>query len=332
MRKEIGLAILLIVICSTVAFLNPRFISATNMENQAQLIGIFGIFSIGLGMIIITGGIDLSVGSAFALQGVVLSILLVRQQWPWPLAVLAVVAGMVALGIFHGLLITKLRLQPFIVTLCALLIYRGMARDIANDATMGFGSKSFGLLRQLATGHIGDVPMPFVLMIIVAVIMYVVLHRSVYGRYLYAVGQNEEAARYSGINTHLVIGSVYALSMFLAAISGILLAFYTNDVLPSNHATFYELYGIAAAVVGGCSLRGGEGSVLGIVLGTILLQILQNIVEIERIKSARNFEVLGSVILLGAILDEILRTRLARRKSAVGQMNAPASGTAPESQ
>lgn len=323
MRKEIGLAVLLIIICSIVAFLNPRFISATNLENQAPLIGIFGIFGIGAGMVIITGGIDLSVGSAFALEGVVLSILLVQEKWPWPLAVLAVVAGMVALGVIHGFLITKLRVQPFIVTLCGLLIYRGMARDIAKDATKGFGSQNFGLLRPLASGHLGSVPMPFVLMIIVAVIMYFVLHRSVYGRYLYAVGQNEEAARYSGINTNLVIGSVYALAMFLTAISGILLAFDTNSIQPSGTGTFYELYGIAAAVVGGCSLRGGEGSILGIVLGTILLQILQNIVEMERIPSARNFEVLGGVILIGAILDEILRARLARRKTALSQANVP---------
>jgi ribose transport system permease protein len=147
--------------------------------------------------------------------------------------------------------------------------------------------------------------------------MWVALHHSVYGRYLYAVGRNEEAARYSGINTKLVIGSAYALSMFLTAISGILLAFYTNSISPSSHGSFYELFGIAAAVVGGCSLRGGEGSILGIILGVVLLQVLQNIVNLEGIKSSRTYEFLGGVILAAAILDQLFGARLAQRRTAV---------------
>ncbi|MGD0464083.1 MAG: ABC transporter permease [Tepidisphaeraceae bacterium] len=329
MKKELGIGALLLIVCATVAFMNPRFISPTNLRNQGQLIGMYGIFSIGLGIIIITGGIDLSVGSMFALEGVALSILLVERHWPWPLAVLAVIAGVVMLGVWHAFLITKIRIQPFIVTLCGLLIYRGLARDLANDETKGFGSNNFGLLRTLASGSvgkvfsplagsfIGNVPTPFVLLLIVALIMWVALHHSVYGRYLYAVGRNEEAARYSGINTKLVIGSAYALSMFLAAISGILFAFYTNSISPSSHGSFYELFGIAAAVVGGCSLRGGEGSILGIILGTVLLQVLQNIVNLEGIKSSRTYEFLGGVILAAAILDEIFGARLAQRPAAV---------------
>jgi ribose transport system permease protein len=153
-------------------------------------------------------------------------------------------------------------------------------------------------------------------MLVIAVIMWIALHHSVYGRYLYAVGRNEEAARYSGIRTQWVIGSAYVLSMFLASISGILFAFYTNSISPSSHGSFYELFGIAAAVVGGCSLRGGEGSILGILLGTILLQVLQNIVNIEGIKSSRTYEFLGGVILLAAILDQFFGARLAHRRMA----------------
>jgi ribose transport system permease protein len=329
MKKELGIGGLLLILCVTVAFINPRFISPANLRDQGQLIGMYGIFSIGLGIIIITGGIDLSVGSVFALEGVVLSILLVQRHWHWPLAVLAVVAGVVMLGVFHAFLITRIRIQPFIVTLCGLLIYRGLARDIADDETKGFGSNNFGMLRTLASGSvaevfkplagtwIGSVPMPFVLLLVVALIMWVALHHSVYGRYLYAVGRNEEAARYSGINTKLVIGSAYALSMFLTAISGILLAFYTNSISPSSHGSFYELFGIAAAVVGGCSLRGGEGSILGIILGVVLLQVLQNIVNLEGIKSSRTYEFLGGVILAAAILDQLFGARLAQRRTAV---------------
>jgi ribose transport system permease protein len=144
-------------------------------------------------------------------------------------------------------------------------------------------------------------------MIIVGVIMWVVLHRSVYGRYLFAVGSNEAAAHYSGINSRTVIASAYVLSGLLAGIAGVVLAFYTNSISPSSHGNFYELYGIAAAVLGGCSLRGGEGSVIGIIIGATLLQVLQNLVNLLGIPSSLNFAVMGAVILVGVIADQLLQ-------------------------
>jgi ribose transport system permease protein len=328
MKKELGIGGLLLALCVTLAVIpNSHFLSLANLRNQAQLIGMFGIFSIGMGIIIITGGIDLSVGSVFAIQGVMLSILLVEKHWPWPLATLAVIVGVVLLGVIHGFLIARVHLQPFIVTLCGLLIYRGLARFIADDETKGFGASNFGLLRPIAAGNVGPVPTSFIILIVVSVVMYVVLHRSVYGRYLFAVGRNEEAAKFSGINTNLVIGSAYALSMLLAAISGIILAFYTNSISPSGHGAFYELYGIAAAVLGGCSLRGGEGSILGILLGTALLQVLQNLVNLLGIPSSLNFAVMGTVILLGVLTDELLGRRVARRGVAARPASAPLPAT-----
>src|SRR5205807_7480556 len=136
---------------------------------------------------------------------------------------------------------------------------------------------------------------------------------TIYGRYLYAVGRNEEAAKYSGINTRLVVAGAYVLSGGLAALAGILIAFYTNSVSPSSHGNFYELYGIAAAVLGGCSLRGGEGSIVGIVLGTILLQILQNLVNLLGIPSSLNFAVMGGVILIGVLADQQLNAYRERK-------------------
>jgi ribose transport system permease protein len=153
--------------------------------------------------------------------------------------------------------------------------------------------------------------MPFVLLIIVGAIMWVVLHRSVYGRYLFAVGSNEAAAHYSGINSRAVIASAYVLSGLLAGIAGVVLAFYTNSISPSSHGNFYELYGIAAAVLGGCSLRGGEGSVIGIIIGATLLQVLQNLVNLLGIPSSLNFAVMGAVILVGVIADQLLQRRSA---------------------
>jgi ribose transport system permease protein len=217
----------------------------------------------------------------------------------------------------YGFLITRVRLQPFIVTLCGLLVYRGLARFIADDEAKGFGNEGFGILRELATGTVFGVPMPFVVLVVIAVIMWVVLHRSVYGRHLFAVGRNEDAARYSGINSRRVIASVYVVSAALTDIAGILIAFYTNSISPSGHGNFYELYAIAGAVLGGCSFRGGEGSVIGIVIGTALLQVLQNLVNLLGIPSSLNFAVMGAVILVGVLVDQILMQRRQRRLAKV---------------
>jgi len=304
---------MLVILCIVVTILNPLFLSGMNLQNTARLVGMFSIFSIGVGVVIITGGIDLSVGSLFALFGVLLSFMLMRWGWPWPLAIAAILLIAVAVGVFHGFLVTKMHLQSFIVTLCGLLFYRGLARYIAEDQTLGFGyCTGFETLQKLTTGQILGVPMPFVLLIIISFIMWVVLHRSIYGRYLFAVGRNEEAARFSGINTSLVIASSYVVSALMAGFGAILLAFYTNSISPSSHGNFYELYAIAAAVLGGCSLRGGEGSIIGIVIGAALLQVLQNLVNLLGIPSSLNFAVMGTVILIGVITDQILGRRKAK--------------------
>jgi ribose transport system permease protein len=334
MRKELGTFILLVVLCVVVAAINPRFVGGANLQNMARLIGMYGIFSIGTGVVIITGGIDLSVGSVFALLGVLLSMMLVSWHWPPVLAILAVMCVAVGLGLLHGLLVTRLRVQPFIVTLCGLLFYRGLARFIADDETKGFGTgQGFEWLTRLATGSPFGIPAPFILLVVISAVMWVVLHRSIYGRYLFAVGRNEDAARYSGINARDIIASAYVVAGLTAGISGILLAFYTNSVSPSSHGNFFELYGIAAAVLGGCSLRGGEGSVIGILIGTALLQVLQNLVNLLGIPSSLNFAVMGAVILIGVIADQLLKRRqplAAARESSGGTATPPrmAAGSA----
>lgn len=322
-KKELGLLVLVLVIGAVTAALNPRFLSGVNLLNMANLIGLFGVFSIGQGLVIITGGIDLAVGSVFALLGVVFIDLLANHGVSWPVALALVLLGGVAIGLLHGVLVTRAGLQPFVVTLCGLLIYRGAARYYTGDATIGFGyAEGLDALTWLASGRSFGVPNPFLVLVAVGLVVGVVLHRSVFGRYLYAVGRNEEAARYSGIRTGLVVTGAYVLSGALAGLSTVLLVFYTNSVSPSSFGNFYELYAIAAAVLGGCSLRGGEGSVLGIVLGTVLLQILQNLVNILGIPSSLNFAVMGGVILLGALADR----QLARRR--VAPAVAPARATA----
>jgi len=315
MKKELGIFVLLIVLCIIVAVVNPNFLLPINLQNLARQIGAFGIFSIGLGLVIITGGIELSVGSMMALLGVLLSMMLTEWHLGVIPAILLVILISMSLSLMHGLLITKLNMQPFIVTLCGLLFYRGLARFITNDETKGFGTvPGLDFLRYVANGNLLGIPMPFVLLILIAIITWILLHRSVYGRYLFATGRNAEAARYAGINTNGIITTAYVVAGALTAVSAIIFAFYTNSVSPANHGNAYELYGIAAAVLGGCSLRGGEGSVVGILIGTALLQVLRNLVNLLGIPSSLDFAVMGAVILLGVMADQILTERRNRRQ------------------
>jgi ribose transport system permease protein len=325
-KKDLGLLVLIIVVGLIVYLRNPLFLSPNNIANTANLIGLFGLFSIAQGFVIITGGIELSAGSMIALLGVLFVDMVGRLGIPWPIAAGVVMVLGLILGLAHGLLITRLKMQPFVVTLCGLLIYRGVARGYTADATAGFpfGSEYPGLDFFVARPF--GIPTSVYVLAVVAVIAWFVLHRSVFGRYLFAVGKNEEAARFSGIRTTFVITSAYVICAGLTALAAIFLAMYTRSVQPSGHANFYELYAIAAAVLGGFSLRGGEGSIIGVILGTILLQILQNLVNLLGIPSSLNFAVMGTVILIGVLVDqqfglyrERRRTQEAARFSAQGK-------------
>ena len=314
-KKDIGLFLLILVVSAAVALKNPLFLSPINLANTANLIGLFGIVAIGQAIVIITGGIELSVGSIICLLGVLFVDFLVTYELSWPVVVLLMLVFGVLIGLLHGLMITRLGLQPFIVTLCGLLIYRGAARFYTADATAGFKfGQSFPTLEALTIGRIGGVPVSFLAMLVIAAIMWVLLHRSVFGRYLLAVGKNEEAARYSGIPTQRVIVAAYVICGLLTAVSAIYFAMYTKSISPSSHGNFYELYAIAAAVLGGFSLRGGEGSIVGVVLGAVLLQVLQNLVNLLGIPSSLNFAVTGSVILIGVLADTQYNKYRARRR------------------
>jgi ribose transport system permease protein len=317
-RKDLWLLILILVVGAVVAIINPRFLSPINLSNTANLIGLFGIFAVAQAFVIIAGGIELSVGSIIALLGVVFIDLVALGTLHWSGAALLVVALGCLIGLLHGLLVARMNLQPFVVTLCGLLIYRGVARYYTDDSTAGFPfGASFPTLEWLTTGRFFGIPHSLIAFALVTIVMGMVLHRSVLGRYFFAVGKNEEAARYSGINTSAVVIASYVLCCGLTAIAAIFIAMYTRSISPSSHGNFYELYAIAAAVLGGCSLRGGEGSIIGVVLGTVLLQVLQNLVNLLGIPSSLNFAVMGSVILIGVLADQqISKSRRAARKIA----------------
>ncbi len=306
-RKDLWLFVLILVVGAVVAIINPRFLSPINLSNTANLVGLFGIFAVAQAFVIISGGIELSVGSIIALLGVIFIDLVARGAFDPAIAFVLVVLIGCLIGLLHGFLVARVGLQPFVVTLCGLLIYRGIARYYTDDATAGFPfGASFPTLEWLVAGRLFGIPHSLIAFLLVTVVMGIVLHRSVFGRYLFAVGKNEEAARYSGIRTDRIIIAAYVICCGLTAVAAIFIAMYTRSISPSSHGNFYELYAIAAAVLGGCSLRGGEGSILGVVLGTILLQVLQNLVNLLGIPSSLNFAVMGSVILIGVLADQQL--------------------------
>ncbi|MEM1451490.1 MAG: ABC transporter permease [Planctomycetota bacterium] len=316
--KVLGIFGLLVAIVIVTGSMNPRFFGAENLENVVQRSALFGIIGIGAAFPIVTGGIDLSIGSVIALVATALPVLL-DAGVPAGVAVLLVLGLAGGLGLVHGLLITRLGLQPFVVTLCGLLVYRGLARYIVDDRTMGFGTGREGL-RSLATGRpfsIGafDVPAPLLTLIVVGVLAAVFLGRSVWGRWLLAVGRNSTAALYAGVPVRRVTVLAYVLCSFLAGVGGVLFALDVNSVQPASMGNFYELYAIAAAVLGGCSLRGGEGSILGVVLGAAVMRLLYNSIVLLGIPSQLEFAIVGGVLLLGAIADEVVR-RLAEVRRA----------------
>ncbi|HEV8377385.1 MAG TPA: hypothetical protein VGP99_00930 [Tepidisphaeraceae bacterium] len=524
MKKIFGILGLLVFVCLVTGLLNPeRFLSEYNIGNLVRRSSLFAIFSIGVAFVIITGGIDLSIGSVVALVGCLLPWLLMHEKWPVSRAIIVVITISLAIGLFHGLLITKLRLQPFVVTLCGLLLYRGIARGITRDQTQGFGNL-FKDLNYLASGKpfsltwfiagvgvilivwallprrerervmpravvviigiiltlIGTapmwwrfapdttsvdpdvflqmpfwrrgiielraaeaeeipalllywlgliacaagfiwfsvlsvraarrtvvalaaaviccllgyficksavrawpqavdamlqlpkmwvvlrlcaglaiagggviwfastslramgpslqapmflaiaggvmcllgftpvpqllVPMPLLITLGLGILAAILLNNTIWGRYLLALGRNEQAARYSGINTHSMIILAYVICSLLAGLGGMLFVLDVNSAQPADFGNFYELYAIAAAVLGGCSLRGGEGTIAGVIIGAAVMQILKNSINLLDFPTQLEYAIIGAVLLIGVTADELTKRVAARRR------------------
>lgn len=319
MKKIFGILGLFLAVFVFTALRNPQFVSAYNLENLIRWISLFGIISIGVSFVIITGGIDLSIGSLIGLTGSLMAWLLTHCGWSVPATLVTVLLLSLSVGLAHGLLITRLRLQPFVVTLCGLLLYRGIARFITDDQSQGFGNSHEGL-RAIAIGKISvgssfSIPVPFFILLLIAIVSAVVLNRTIWGRYLLALGRNETAARYSGINTDRIKIAAYMVCSLLAGVGGILFSLDLNSVQPSGLGEFYELYAIAAAVLGGCSLRGGEGTILGVIIGTAVMRVLYNAINILSIPTHLEFAIIGAVILAGVVTDELAKRYAANRRA-----------------
>ncbi|MFG0286223.1 MAG: ABC transporter permease [Phycisphaerales bacterium JB039] len=351
MKKTLGILGLLVVICIFTAVTSDRFLTPFNIENLIRRTSLFGIISIGAAFVIMGRGIDLSIGSVVCLAGILTPYLMNQPGWtraepirilwiiplstdhgwaPW-VAVPCVLGLACAIGLAHGLLITKLRMQPFIVTLCGLLLYRGLARGLTADQTQGFGG-DYGGLKWFASGDIPlpglsfDLPAPAIILLTVGVVGAVALHLMVFGRYLLAIGHNEEAARYSGVNVDRVKITSYIISSGLAGLGGLLFVLDVGSAQPVDFGNFYELYAIAAAVLGGCSLRGGEGAIIGVIVGAGVMQVLRNTITLtDWIPNNTEYAVIGAVILVGVGTDEALRRLLGERlrRRALERSNSP---------
>ena len=236
------------------------------------------------------------------------------------LAMLLVLAGSSVLGLYHGLLVTKLRLQPFLVTLCGLFIYRGLARwlsstsvGLAVDAEPAFLDQIENLRNFLVKGQYLFVPQVLVLLVVVSIFLGLFMHGTRYGRYLYAIGANEEAARYAGIPTDRYKILAYVICSTLAGLGSVLYILDNRTATPTSAGSWLELYAITGAVLGGCSLRGGEGTVPGAFLGAAVLPLLRMLCSFAGISNEIEYAVIGAVLLVGTILDEMLKRRASRR-------------------
>lgn len=325
MKKVLGIAVLLLVIAVVTTLLSKdpetgsyTFLSAYNLENLLQRLGLFGVLSLAAAFVIVTGGIDLSIGSVVCVAGCLLPWLLKDQGLsPW-LALPLVLLLSAAIGLWHGLLIVGLGLQPFVVTLCGLLLYRGVMRSFTGDQTMGFGEAAADL-RWLANGRLPitaefGLPVPLLVLLLVALVTSILWTRTVWGRHLFALGRNEEAARFAGVPTGRLTVLAYTICALLAGLGGCLFVLDVNSAQASSFGNFYELYAIAGAVLGGVALRGGEGMVLGVVLGASLMQLLQNTINLVADSNQLEFAVVGAVILVGAAVDEGVRRLFGGRR------------------
>lgn len=338
MRKALGMLVLLVVVAGLTSLAGEGFLSAYNLENLCRRTALFGILAIGAGMVIMAGGIDLSTGSVVCLAGCLLPWLLVEQGWSEAAAVATVLGAGILIGLFQGGLVAWGRLQPFLVTLCGLLFYRGLARGLTEDQTQGFRGGYEGL-RTLATGRIPipgltdleafdgpsafAIPAPAISLVAIAVVVVLLLRFTVWGRWLLATGRNPEAAAYSGVPVRWVQLSAFVAGAVLSAFGGMLFVLDVGSAQPADFGNFYELYAIAAAVLGGCSLRGGEGSVAGVVIGAALLQVLRNTITlVDWIPDNLEFAVIGAVILIGVLADEMVR-RYARHRARLAADSSP---------
>ena len=300
--QRFGLVIVFVILCMVLTALSDQFLTLSNARNILRQSSINGIISVGMTMVILTAGIDLSVGSVLALTGVVVADL-VQKGWATPVALTAAVALGGLVGVVSGLIITKTRVPPFIVTLGMMTIARGLALIYTGGGPITGLPQDF---RFIGTGFVGPVPMPIIIAGLVFLFGYILLTRTKAGEYIYAIGDNEVAAQVSGVPIHRYITLVYAIGGLLTAMASAILVARLNGGQPSAGYGF-EFDAIAAVVVGGTSLAGGEGAIGGTLLGVLFMEVLKNGLNILNVSPFYQQVVKGGVIALALLLHRAIR-------------------------
>ncbi|NUO84215.1 ribose ABC transporter permease [candidate division KSB1 bacterium] len=302
--RELGTLLGLVILCVVIWILSPFFLTWSNLLNILQQTSINAIIAVGMTFVILTAGIDLSVGAILAFAGVVAAQVM-HAEWPMAAALLTGLLAGVFCGGLNGFLITFGKLPPFIATLGLMSIARGATLLFTEGRPLSGFSAGF---RALATSELFYVPTPVWIMLLVYGLAHFMLTQTRHGRYVYAMGGNEEAARLSGINIRLHKTAVYAWSGLTSALAALLLTARLNSAQPIA-GLMYELDAIAATVIGGTSLLGGEGTLLGTLLGALLMGVLRNGLNLLGVSSFLQQVIIGSVIILAVWLDVGLRAR-----------------------
>ena len=297
--RNLGPLLGLVILCVVLTGLSDRFLTMDNLLNVTRQVSINAVISVGMTLVILTGGIDLSVGSILAFAGSITAGLLSGGQSLVPAIIVGVVAG-AFIGMINGALITRAGIPPFIATLGTMTAARGFTLVYTDGRPITGMEEAF---RFLGGGYIAGIPVPVIIMAVIFLLAHIMLTRTKFGRYVYAIGGNEEAARLSGIGTKKILLSVYTLAGLLAGFSGVIMASRLNSAQPTAGAGF-ELDAIAAVVLGGTSLSGGVGTVGGTLIGAMIIGVLDNGLNLLNVSSFYQQVAKGVVILLAVYVDK----------------------------
>jgi ribose transport system permease protein len=303
-KRELGIFLGLIVLIILFSLLSPYFLNMTNMMDIALQSSINAILAIGMTYVILTSGIDLSIGSAVALAGFIAADLMARGYGTFAGIAAGALIG-IAAGLVNGFIISKMNLSPFIVTLGTMSIFRGLVLTYSQGKPVQSVPDEF---KQFFAGYVGPIPTPVILALLVAVIAYILLHYTPFGYHLTAIGGNREAAVLSGINVTKTLIGVYIVSGIASALASMILVARIGAAEPTA-GMMYELDAIAAAVMGGASLMGGVGSIVGTVIGALIMGTLRNGLTILNVSSFYQQMLIGIVIILAVYADQISRNK-----------------------
>ncbi|NOH16177.1 ribose ABC transporter permease [Clostridium cochlearium] len=290
----------LILLCVIISILTPRFLNVSNIMNVFTQVSVNAILAIGMSFVILTGGIDLSVGSTLAISGAISASIIRATNSIFLSIIVALIIGAI-IGLMNGVVVAKGKIQAFIVTLATMTILRGVTMVYTNGTPISGLSDKFMLIGNKKI--LGYIPVPAIITIVVLIIAWYILSQTRYGRYVYALGGNEDSARLSGINTDKIKTLVYVICGITAALSGVITTSRVGSASP-NAGLGFELDAIAAVVLGGTSLAGGEGTVVGTIIGAMIIGVLNNGLNLAGVSAYYQSIVKGLVILLAVLIDK----------------------------